>query len=83
MYTVLNKDTIEEDIIPYLPTAQRGFVPTVSLAEIINSILYKLKTGVQWHQLPVKALFEDKILSWQSVYHNYRKWCKAGALKSC
>lgn len=83
MYTVLSKDTIEEDIIPYLPTAQRGFSPTVSLVEIVNSILYKLKTGVQWHQLPVKALFEDKILSWQSVYHHYRKWCKSGAWKSC
>jgi hypothetical protein len=25
-----------------------------------------LKTGVQWHQLPVKALFEENILCWES-----------------
>jgi len=83
MYSVLDKYTIEEEIIPYLPTSKRGFAPTVSLVEIINCIFYKLKTGVQWHQLPVKALFEHKVLCWQSVYYHYRKWCKLGTWKSC
>lgn len=59
----------------YIPRASRGFPPRVPPCEIVNVILYKLKTGVQWNQLPVKALFEDIQLSWQSVYPHYRKWC--------
>ncbi|GAA4115525.1 hypothetical protein GCM10022393_15670 [Aquimarina addita] len=41
----------------------------------------KLKTGVQWHQLPVKALFERHILAWNAVYYHYRKWCLSDTLK--
>ena len=57
MYTVLDKDTIEMEIVPLIPKTKRGFPPTVPLVEIVNAILYKLKTGTQWNQLPVKALF--------------------------
>lgn len=81
MYTVLDKDTIEMEIVPLIPRARRGFPPTVPLAEIINAILYKLKTGVQWHQLPVKALFERHSLTWNAVYYHYRKWCLSDTLK--
>lgn len=48
MYQVLSKDMIELEIIPYLPKTKRGFKPKVPLYEIVNAILYKLKTGVQW-----------------------------------
>lgn len=81
MYTVLDKDMIETEIIPFIPLGKRGFPPTAPLVEIVNSILYKLKTGVQWHQLPVKALFSEEVLSWQSVYHHFRKWCLSKAWK--
>lgn len=81
MYTVLDKDTIEMEIVPLIPKTKRGFPPTVPMVEIINAILYKLKTGVQWHQLPVKALFEDQPLTWHSVYYHYRKWCLSDTLK--
>ena len=81
MYTVLDKDTIEMEIVTLIPKTKRGFPPTVPLVELVNAILYKLKTGVQWHQLPVKALFEDKSLTWNAVYHHYRKWCLSNAFK--
>ena len=81
MYTVLDKDTIEMEIVPLLPKTQRGFPPTVPLVEIINAILYKLKTGVQWYQLPVKALFEHQSITWNAVYYHYRKWCLSDILK--
>ena len=81
MYTVLDKDTIEMEIVPLIPKTQRGFPPTVPLVEIINAILYKLKTGVQWHQLPVKALFEHQAIGWNAVYYHYRKWCLSDTLK--
>jgi transposase len=31
----------------------------------------------------VSPLFEKVALSWQSVCHHYRKWCKGGVWKSC
>jgi len=83
MYTVLDKNTIEMEIIPHIPLAKRGFQPTVPLVEIVNAILYKLKTGVQWHQLPTRVFFEQRPLSWEAVYYHYRKWCVNGVWKSC
>lgn len=83
MYSVLDKDMIEMEIVPIIPRTKRGFPPTVPVSEIVNAILYKLKTGVQWNQLPVRALFSKVVLSWQSVYHHYRKWCLSGTWKDC
>lgn len=83
MYTVLDKDMIEFEIVPYIPKTKRGFLPSVSLVEIINAILYKLKTGVQRRQLPIKALFEMRILSWQLVYYHYIKWCLSSVWQGC
>lgn len=83
MYTVLAKDTIELEIVQYIPKPHRGFPPTVPLSEIINAILYKLKTGIQWNQLPVKALFGNKVICWQTVYYHYRKWSLCGFWKAC
>ena len=48
MYKILDKDRIEMEIVPCIPNGKRGFARTAPLVEIINSILYKLKTGVQW-----------------------------------
>jgi transposase len=79
MYSVIEKGIIKSKIVPYLPLAKRGFQATVPLEEIVNAVLYKLKTGVQWYQLPVKSLFDDDLLMWQSVY--YRKWCRTDVLK--
>ena len=83
MYFVLDKDMIEMEIVPYLPKQNRGFPPTVPIVEIVNAILYKLKSGVHWNLLPVTALFSDKVLSWQSVYHHFRKWSVTEAWRSC
>ena len=68
MYTVLDQDTIEMEIVPFIPKIKIGIPPTVPLVEIVNAILYKLKTGVQWNQLPVKTLYEGDILTWDAVY---------------
>ena len=64
IYDVRLKDIIKNEIVPYLPLAKRGFQVTVPLEEIVNGIFYKLKTGVQWNQLPVKALFDGETLTW-------------------
>ena len=78
MYYVLDKDIIESEIIPHLPTAKRGFTTKSSLSEIVNAILYKLKSGVQWRLLPVSSLFSDVVLHYNSVFSHFRKWSKQG-----
>ena len=86
MYYVLSKDMIETAIVPYLPVAKRGFATQSSLTEIVNCILYKLKTGIhgvarRWHLLPVESLFSHRVLHYKTAFGHYRKWCRQGAWK--
>jgi transposase len=81
MYQVLGKDMISLEIIPHLSVAKRGFKTKSCLTEIVNSILYKLKTGCQWHMLPVKSLFSEVVLSYKTVFGHFRKWSKDGSWK--
>lgn len=78
MYKVLDKDIIENEILPYLSTAKRGFETKSCLVEVINCILYKFKTGIQWYMLPVESLFSDVVLSYKTVYWHFNKWSKSG-----
>ncbi len=77
MYVVLDKNTIKNEILPYLSTAKCGYVTQSCLVEVVNAILYKLKTGCQWALLPVKALFSGKVLTYGAVYHHDNKWSNA------
>ena len=73
-YAVLDKDTIKSEIMPHLSVAKKGFIPKFDLVEIVNAILYKLKSGCQWRLLPMGHLFSGEIPSWNTVFHHYRKW---------
>lgn len=68
--------------MPCLSKAKRGYVTQSCLIDVINAILYKLKTGCQWALLPVESLFSGKVLTYGAVFHHYRKWCKSGEWKS-
>ncbi len=59
MYKVLDKDTINRKIVSFILVPKRGFRTKCDIAEIVNCILYKLKSGCQWHMLPVKSLFSN------------------------
>lgn len=83
MYYVLSKDIIESEIICHLPVRKRGFKPQAPTCEIINCILYKLKTGIQWHLLPVDSLFSTHVLHYKTIFGHYRRWCKEGIWKKC
>ena len=83
MFVVLDKDTIVEEIIPHLPKRKRGFKPKSPISEIINCILYKLKTGIQWALLPMEQLFSEVVPSYKTVFGHYRKWCEEGAWQTC
>ena len=54
----LDKDTINNWIIPFLSVGKRGFKSNFDLASIFLLILKRLKTGVQWRELPIESYFE-------------------------
>src|SRR5688572_29466153 len=41
---------------------------TLPLREVVNAILYIVRTGSQWKNLP------HDFPKWRSVYYHYRKW---------
>ncbi|WP_454058910.1 transposase [Elizabethkingia ursingii] len=48
------------------------------LFQIVEAILYRLKTGCQWRELPTKQFFEVAY-SWKSVYYHFCRWCRDGS----
>lgn len=45
---------------------------TIDLRQALNGMLYIVKTGSQWENLP------SEFPHYQSVYYHYRKWCLDG-----
>ena len=77
---ILSKSTIEQYILPNLSIGSRGKeCETELLTEIVSAILYRLKTGCQWRQLPVKQFFSNAVLTWQGVYYHFNEWVKDGS----
>ena len=77
----LCKDTINNWIIPFLSVGKRGFKSNFDLASIFLLILKRLKTGVQWRELPIEVYFEKGEISWQNVYYYFNKWSKDGSFQ--
>jgi transposase len=50
----------------------------VDVCQVVESILYRLKTGCQWRELPMRQFFRVKYM-WQSVFYHFQKWCKDGS----
>ena len=44
-------------------------------------ILKRLKTGVQWRELPIESYFEKGEISWQNVHYYFNKWSKDGSFQ--
>jgi len=81
MEVLINENSIKRYIVSYLSSGKREGKYKVSKSKIIAAILYKLKAGCQWRQLPTKALFADYPLSWQGVYYHFRKWAQDGSFR--
>jgi len=54
---------------------KRGRPISLNLREVVNAMLYVLKTGCQWANLP------ERFPAHQSVYYHYRKWCLDGTFE--
>jgi putative transposase len=63
--------TYLKDYLPLKHTG-RGRPMKLKLREVLNAILYVLKTGCQWANLP------KEFPAYQSVYYHFRKWCRNG-----
>jgi len=81
MYVNLPKKYITKNILPYLSQTNYGRKPKVALWRIVKAIIYKLKTGCQWREIPLKLFFTKVKISWQSVYYHFRKWTKDDSWK--
>jgi putative transposase len=44
----------------------------IDMRQAVNAMLYLLKTGCQWANLP------GEFPAYQSVYYHYHKWCRSG-----
>ena len=61
---------------PHIPTKiGKGRNQEVDLREIVNAILYLLRTGCQWHNLP------HDFPPYSTVFYHYNKWKKKGIWK--
>lgn len=53
----------------------RGHPRHYPLREIVNAIMYILKTGCQWRQLP------HDLPPWKTVYYHFRRWRHRGIME--
>ena len=59
MYDVLDKDTIKFEILPHLSVAKRGYISKSDLLEVIQCILYELKSGSHCHLHDISAVLKE------------------------
>ena len=78
----MDKGTIEELIVPHLSKGKRGFKSKIPLGQVVLAIFYRLKTGCQWRELPLKQFTDTVEMSWESVYYYFNKWGKDGSWRS-
>ena len=58
---------------PFMPKpSKKGGRPWNDHRQTINGILWKLKTGAQWRDIP------ERYGAWQSIYDRYSYWRKTG-----
>lgn len=80
-YTNLQKELMENCIMPFIPRNTRGFPSRFDLGDIFKCIVHKLKTGCQWRFLFVDIASIKPPFSWQTVYYYYRRWCRSGVFE--
>jgi transposase len=74
----MTKGQINEFFVQYLHKMTTGRKLSVPMWKIVNAILYKLKTGLQWRELPMRQFFGFARYTWQSVFYHFNKWSKTG-----
>ena len=83
LMSILSKDKIKTIIVPFFPVKKQGRpIPESVLIGIISCILYRLKTGCQWRELPVNQYFEpNNLRGWNTVYKHFNRWSSEGLFR--
>jgi transposase len=81
MYVNLSKKFITKNLLPYLSQTYLGRKPKVPLWRIVKAIIFRLKTGCQWREIPVAIFCSRTTISWNTIYYHFRKWSKDGSWK--
>lgn len=81
MYVKLSKKFITKNLLPYLSQSNLGRKLKVPLWRIIKAIIFRLKTGCQWRELPLGEFCSRILITWNTVYYHFRKWSKDGSWK--
>lgn len=79
MYVKLTKKFITQNLLKYLPQTILGRNLKIPLWRIVKAIIYKLKTGTQWRELPMRQFCREVTISWQSVFYHFNKWSKSNS----
>jgi transposase len=76
--SILSKDSIKKMILPHLTVSKKGKqLSENKIVSIVQIILFRLKTGCQWRELPMGEYF-DEPYTHKSVFHHFNKWSKEG-----
>lgn len=81
MYVKLSKKFITKNLLPHLSQSKLGRKTKVPMWRIIKAIIYRLKSGCQWREIPIGAFCSRILISWNSIYYHFRKWSKDGSWK--
>lgn len=65
----IDKSLISSAILAHIPKNKRGFSSRFSMEEILDCIIYKLKTGCQWSCLFIDLEGFKPPFSYQTVYY--------------
>ncbi len=72
-----HKITIKKIFYLHFEKKKTGRRISFPLFAIFSGIIYKLKTGVLWHLLPLEKFFKKKKISYQTVFYHYNSWSKS------
>lgn len=67
-------------LLKYLKFGNAKKNTKVRVEQVFEAILYRLKTGCQWRELPMRQFFRVKY-SWKSVFYHFQKWSKEGSFE--
>lgn len=81
MYVNLSKKFITKNLLPHLSQTNLGRKTKIPLWKIVKAIIYRLKTGCQWRELPIPLFASRILICWNSIYYHFNKWSKDGSWK--
>ncbi len=81
MYVNLSKKFITKNLLPHLSQTNLGRKTKIPLWRIIKAIIYRLKSGCQWREIPIAAFCGRTLITWNTMYYHFRKWSKDGSWK--